>query len=158
MSEITETITYCVHEDEVKSFLVDFFKKNGWEILNVKYGHEKGVDFEAQKGNLRWKIEVKSEYKKTQANRNSFLGVWGEILTRIDDDKIYYGIAFPDTQRYRELYAQITPKARKRVKIFVLFCKIEKHALKNINIFSWSENENKDIEVPPPFETKDVKP
>ena len=138
-----------LNEDEIKCVLDKFFRENGWEIVGIKYGNNEGVDFEAKNDKLYWKIEVKSEYKRTQANRNSFLEVWGEILTRMDKANTYYGVAFPDIERYRYLCSNITPEAKKRIKVFILFFKIEEHVLQEIDLLSWDEN-NK-IEVPLPF-------
>lgn len=149
------TTKHLLNEDEIKCALSQYFKDKCWEIISVQYGNKKGIDFEAKKDKLRWKIEVKSEYERPQANRNSFLEVWGEILTRMDNPEMdntetHYGVAFPDTKRYRELCEQITSEAKKRIRVFILFFKIEGNVLKEIDLLSW--NGDQDIKVPPPFE------
>ena len=137
-------------EDEIKDIFKNYFEKRGWKITALNKGNKRGVDFEAKKDNLCWKIEVKSEYKSQQTTNSSFLQVWGEILQRMDSCDTYYGVAFPDTQLYRQLCEKITSEAKKRIKVFILFVKIEKHELKDIDLISWNE-EDKNIPVPLPF-------
>ena len=112
-----------IKEDEIKSVLVQFFEQNGWDT-EVHNGLEHGVDFQARKDDLCWKIEVKSEYKRDAANNNSFLYVLGQILMRMDSPNTYYGIALPKTEKYESLCAKIPQEAKKRTNIFVLIVDI----------------------------------
>ena len=52
---------------------------------------------------------------------NYFLGARGELLQRMSDPVAIYGLALPDSQRYRGLAARLPALAWQRLRLTVLF-------------------------------------
>jgi hypothetical protein len=107
-------------EDEIKSSLEKFLKKEGWETM-IAWGAKRGIDIDARRGSKRWIIEVKGHGSRTQMRLNYFLSILGEILTRMDDTKAKYSIALPDMERFRTLWAGLPDMAKQRTGISCLF-------------------------------------
>ena len=143
MNATNDATDSLVKEDAIKSVLAQFFEQNGWET-EVHKDREHGVDFQAQKDDLCWKIEVKSEYEKNEVNYNSFLYVLGQIIMRMDSPNTYYGIAFPKTEQYEKLCAKIPQEAKERIRIFIFIIDID--TPNTIEIIPWCK-------VPSPLKT-----
>lgn len=106
-------------EDAVKAAIKEWIEAQGWSVT-VAWGKEHGVDMEARKGAERWLIEVKGPGSRQAMRHNYFLGILGETLQRMDDDKAHYSIAFPNMQVYRNLWERLPVLAKQRTGIDML--------------------------------------
>lgn len=116
---------YALSEDEIKSVLNDWLSADGWQTT-IAWGHRHGIDIEAQKGNLRWLIEVKGPGSRPPMRVNYFLAILGETLQRMDDNEARYSIALPDLPQYRGLWDRLPQLAKERTGISILFVSEEK--------------------------------
>jgi len=99
-----------VREQKVKQILAEHLKMEGFMNLKVRYGHERGIDIEAQfPESGRWLyIEVKGT--RTGAQAANIRQVFGEALLQIFsiyDGSSVCAIALPNTQEFRRLARQI---------------------------------------------------
>ena len=106
-------------EDTVKSHIKDWLEKQDWSV-KVAWGKNHGVDIEALKDCERWLIEVKGPGSRQAMQHNYFLGILGEALQRMDDNKARYSIAFPDMSVYRNLWSRLPALAKQRTGIDML--------------------------------------
>jgi hypothetical protein len=107
-------------EDDVKGAVETWLRASGW-VTKVKWGHDRGIDIDAQKGTARWIIEAKGCGSRDQMRVNYFLGLLGALLQRMDDPIAKYSIALPDMRQYRGLWARLPALAKSRTKITALF-------------------------------------
>lgn len=105
-----------MQEDDVKKVITDELKNNGW-VCQVAWGHAKGSDIVATRGNEKWIIEVKGPGSRNPMRVNYFISILGETLQRMDDDKARYSIAFPDLEQYRKLWDKLPLLAKQRTTI-----------------------------------------
>lgn len=111
-------------EDELKSHLVAWLKKRGWETT-VAWGKARGIDIDAKRKAERWIIEVKGIGTLSAMRVNYFIGMLGETLQRMNDDNAAYSIALPDIAQFRNLWARLPSLAKQRTKISVLFVSVD---------------------------------
>ena len=102
-----------LQEEAIKHILTDLLKADGWDVQTA-WGHKRGVDIDARRGNERWLIEVKGPGASSQARVNYFLGILGETLRRMDDSGARYSIALPDMKQYRNLWYSLPKLAKER--------------------------------------------
>jgi len=107
-------------EEEVKRNVENWLKASGWDV-QVNWGAGRGIDIEARRGNQRWVIEAKGSGSSKPTKNTHFSVLLGEALQRMDDPYTRYGIAFPDTNRYRKLWAKLPALAKSRLRLEVLF-------------------------------------
>lgn len=103
-------------EDTVKSCIKDWLESDGWTV-RVAWEQTHGVDIEAVKSDARWLIEVKGPGSRDAMRHNYFLGILGETLQRMSDDRARYSIAFPDMKVYRNLWDRFPKLAKQRTGI-----------------------------------------
>lgn len=107
-------------EDNVKLLLGVWLERRGWEV-SIAAGKEPGPDILARQGSESWTIEVKGSGSRPQMRVNYFLSALGQILQRIDSDKVRYSVAFPDMPQYRRLWARLPGEAKIRTGVTALF-------------------------------------
>jgi len=107
-------------EDEVKIRLQKWLQSKGWGVA-VTMGNERGPDIVAEKGRMRWLVEVKGSGSRQQMNINYFLTVLGQILQRMEDGAVRYSVAFPDQPVYRRLWGRLPKIAKERTLVTALF-------------------------------------
>ncbi len=83
-----------IAEDEVKAAMKSTLEGRGYEV-HVKWGKKSGSDILAVIGTNRLIIEAKGEGSTRQMLGNYFLNALGEILQRMSESGIEYGIALP---------------------------------------------------------------
>ncbi|MDZ7686947.1 MAG: MarR family transcriptional regulator [Gammaproteobacteria bacterium] len=107
-------------EDECKKILEKWLKSSGWQS-EIAWGHARGIDVDARRGGKRWIIEVKGIGSRQPMRVNYFIGMLGETLQRMDDEKASYSIAIPDVQQFRNLWGRLPTLAKQRTGITALF-------------------------------------
>ena len=107
-------------EDDVKRSIATWLETSGWTI-NVKWGHERGIDIEAVRDKERWIIEAKGSGSLNPMRVNYFLMILGETLQRMDDEDAKYSIALPDLEQYRRLWSRLPHLAKARTRISMIF-------------------------------------
>ena len=110
----------ALSEDEIKKLLVQWLESDGWNT-EVAWGHARGIDIEAVRGSERWVIEVKGPGSRQPMRVNYFIGILGETLQRMDDEKAKYSISLPDLPQYRGLWERLPPLAKARTQISMIF-------------------------------------
>ncbi len=105
-----------MRERKVKQLLAKQLEAEGFMNLKVRYGHERGVDIEAQfpESGRKLYIEVKGE--RTGAQAANIRQVFGEALLQIFtayDGSSVCAIALPNTRGFRGLARRVfTPLSR----------------------------------------------
>lgn len=108
-----------LNEDEVKSAIKSALEARGYEV-KVKWGHKPGPDIEAQLG-TRLVLEAKGEGSYRQMLGNYFLHALGEILQRMSDSSVSYGIALPAHASYIELVLNLPKRVRQMLQLDFYF-------------------------------------
>lgn len=103
-------------EEEVKQIISDYLIAQGYQTT-VAWGHSRGADIVANKGNESLIIEVKGCGSRQQMRVNYFLAILGEILQRMDSSKSKYYIALPKIQQYENLWHKLPIIAKQRTEI-----------------------------------------
>lgn len=107
-------------EEDVKRNVKKWLEADGWDV-GVDWEHGRGIDIEAKRGNERWVIEAKGSGSRNPIKHIYFLTVLGETLQRMDDPDTHYGIALPDTSKFRKLWTRLPDLAKSRMRIKALF-------------------------------------
>ena len=108
--------TTVLQEEEIKHVLSEYLVSNGWNV-KVAWGHQQGIDIEADKNGKRWVIEVKGPGSRQQMRVNYFISILGETLQRMNDINARYSIALPDLEQYRRLWNKLPTSAKERTTI-----------------------------------------
>jgi Restriction endonuclease len=105
-----------ITEDEVKRAVRDHLASQGFDVA-VAWDRARGIDIDARHPNgSRHVIEAKAETGTTGAQQvNYFIGMLGELLQRMDDERATYGIALPENRQYRGLVDRLPQLARHRI-------------------------------------------
>ena len=117
------TTTSCadgLSEDDVKRAVAAWLASDGWAV-DVRWGHERGIDIEATRDDARWVIEAKGCGSRQPMRVNYFIAMLGETLQRMADPAARYSIALPDMQQYRRLWDRLPALARSRTTITAIF-------------------------------------
>ena len=112
-------------EEDVKSRLKSWLEAAGWDV-RVRWGHGLGADIEAIRGNERWLIEAKGSGSKNPIKQIHFLTALGEALQAMSDPAARYAIAFPDSPKFRRLWAKLPSLAKSRTGVEALFVSAER--------------------------------
>jgi hypothetical protein len=107
-------------EDQVKSALKAKLETDGWTV-EVAWGRERGIDIVALRGPERWVIECKGTGSIPPMQNNYFVGVVGELLQRMSDERAKHSIAFPDVPKFRRLWTELPTMVKERLKLTALF-------------------------------------
>lgn len=107
-------------EEDVKRNVKKWLEAAGWDV-GVDWEHGRGIDIEAKRGKERWVIEAKGSGSRNPIKHIYFLTVLGETLQRMDDPDTHYGIALPDTNKFRKLWTRLPDLAKSRMRIKALF-------------------------------------
>jgi hypothetical protein len=107
-------------EDMVKQAVAKWLEQAGWTV-EVRWGHERGIDIEAMRDGERWVIEAKGCGSRQPMRVNYFIAMLGETLQRMDDLQARYSIALPDMQQYRRLWDRLPTLAKSRTGISAIF-------------------------------------
>lgn len=110
-------------EDEVKAAVKSVLEDKGYEVA-VAWGHSRGVDLDARRGNDRLLIEAKGDALSPQIQGNYFLGALGELDQRMSDPKAEYGLALPDNPRFRGLMERLPDLAADRLRLYAFLVDI----------------------------------
>ena len=105
-----------LQEEKIKHILANYLVNNGWDI-KVAWGHQQGIDIDAERNGERWIIEVKGPGSRQPMRVNYFISILGETLQRMDDRNARYSIALPDIQQYRRLWNKLPQLAKERTTI-----------------------------------------
>jgi hypothetical protein len=108
-----------ISEDDVKAAVSHWLEAQGFEVA-VAWGHDPGIDIEAQRGVERWVIEAKGTGGYDQMSRNYFFGVIGSLLQRMTDERAHYALAMPDVPPFINLVARFPELARRRTQLWFL--------------------------------------
>jgi len=81
----------------------------------------RGIDVVALRGSEKWIIECKGTGSIPPMQNNYFVGVVGELLQRMTDERAKHSIAFPDVPKFRRLWAEFPTMVKERLKLSVLF-------------------------------------
>lgn len=107
-------------EDQVKTALVAMLEPKGWSV-EVAWGKKRGIDIVALRGEERWIIECKGTGSLAPMQNNYFVGVIGELLQRMSDERAKHSIAFPDHPKFRRLWSELPAVAKERLRLTALF-------------------------------------
>lgn len=108
-----------ITEDDVKAAVSQWLEAQGFEVA-VAWGHDPGIDIEAQRGAERWVIEAKGTGGYDQMSRNYFFGVIGSLLQRMTDERARYALAMPDVPPFINLVARFPTLAQRRTQLSFL--------------------------------------
>lgn len=112
--------TEKISEKFVAAKIINWLENKNWKISPITHKLY-GVDIKANKNGDQYLIECKGE---TKSSNVSFNEIFGQIISRMihKSDTNYYGIAFPDTKRYRDLIRNKLPDpVRKKLKLRIIF-------------------------------------
>jgi len=123
-----------VKEDEIKRLLEEKLRREGFRRIEIRYGHEHGIDIEATFPNdpRHLIIEAKGEPggKNKDMDRQIKLGeALYQILSNYGKYAIY-AVALPDNPGYRKLVSKIPDIARQKLELHFLL--ISKEAIKHL--------------------------
>jgi hypothetical protein len=107
-------------EDHVKASVARWLEAGGWTV-SVRWGRDRGIDIDAQRGRDRWIIEAKGEAPAGPQQVNYFLNALGEVVQRMNDPNAAYGLALPANRQYRGLVERLPLLAHQRLSLTVLF-------------------------------------
>ncbi|MGY3558465.1 hypothetical protein ACVWXP_001734 [Bradyrhizobium sp. USDA 4463] len=119
IEELVQT-SGAMSEDEVKSALKTMLEGEGWSV-EVAWGRMRGIDIVALRGAEKWIIECKGTGSIPPMQNNYFVGVVGELLQRMTDERAKHSIAFPDVPKFRRLWAEFPPMVKERLKLSALY-------------------------------------
>lgn len=108
-----------ITEDDVKAAVAHWLEAKGFEVA-VAWGHDPGIDIEAQRGEERWVIEAKGTGGYDQMSRNYFFCVIGSLLQRMTDEHAHYALAMPDVPPFINLVVRFPELARRRTQLSFL--------------------------------------
>ncbi len=107
-------------EDDLKRFLERHLVAAGWTV-KVLWGHERGIDVVATRGEEHLIVECKGEAASQPQETNYFLGALGELVQRITLPDAQYALALPDNRRFRGLVSRLPQLARHRLRLGIFF-------------------------------------
>jgi len=106
-------------EDQVKTALKTMLERDGWSV-QVAWGRARGIDIVALRGTERWVIECKGTGSIPPMQNNYFVGVIGELMQRMSDERAKHSIAFPDVPKFRRLWSELPAIVKDRLKLSAL--------------------------------------
>jgi hypothetical protein len=117
-----------ITEDEVKLAVRDHLALQGYAV-KVAWDRTRVIDLDARHPNgSRHVIEAKAETGTSGAQQvNYFIGMLGELLQRMDDERATYGIALPLNRQYRGLVDRLPRLARDRIGLNVFWVERTAH-------------------------------
>ncbi len=107
-------------EDDVKDAVKSALERMSYDV-KVRWGQKHGIDIEATLGSAKILIEAAGEGSSRQHLGNNFLRALGEILQRMADDTLSYGIALPAHKSYIELVLKLPDRVRQLLKLDFYF-------------------------------------
>jgi len=107
-------------EDEVKAAVKSALEGIAYDV-RVSWGQKDGPDIEAAIGTSKILIEAKGEGRYRQMLGNFFLQALGQIIQRMSDESVAYGIAFPAHSSYIELVLKIPTRVRQALRLDFYF-------------------------------------
>ncbi|MGY3531159.1 hypothetical protein [Bradyrhizobium sp. USDA 4452] len=110
----------ALSEDQVKAAIKSKLEADGWSV-QVAWGRARGIDIVASRGNEKWIIECKGTGSLPPMQNNYFVGVIGELMQRMTDDRAKHSIAFPDVPKFRRLWSELPEMVKDRLKVTALF-------------------------------------
>jgi hypothetical protein len=124
-----------IPEDEVKAAIKSCLENQGYEV-EVKWANKTGCDIVATCGAQRLKIEVKGEGSRRQMLGNYFLCALGEMLQRMNESNVDYGIALPAHASYDELVLKLPKRVREMLHLDFYFVR-RKETTHEIGVLRW---------------------
>lgn len=121
---MTTRLPGLLTEDEVKAAVKTILEERGYTVA-VAWGHTRGVDLDARRGDERLLIEAKGDAPTPQMQGNYFLNALGELVQRMVDPNAEYGLAFPDVPRYRGLVERLPDLALDSLRLHVFLVGIQ---------------------------------
>lgn len=108
-------------EDDVKTAVKAHLEDEGFDVV-VAWGRERGVDIDARhKDGRRFMIEAKGGLASDQQQGSYFLGALGELVQRMVEPQVRYGLALPSNRRYRGLVYRLPRLAWQRLELVVFW-------------------------------------
>jgi hypothetical protein len=108
-----------LEEDQVKAALKAHLERDGWSV-EVAWGRARGIDVVALRGAERWIIECKGAGSLPPMQNNYFVGVIGELMQRMSDERAKHSVAFPDVPKFRRLWSELPLIVKDRLKLSAL--------------------------------------
>lgn len=108
-------------EDDVKAAVKAYLEERGFDVA-VAWGKERGVDIDARHlDGRRYMIEAKGGLASDQQQGSYFLGAIGELVQRMVEPEVQYGLALPLNRRYRGLVNRLPHLAWERLGVVVFW-------------------------------------
>jgi len=112
---------HLLGEDEVKRAVRSYLKSLGYTQVRIKWGRAHGPDVRAKGPAGSLVLEAKGDASSQQHKTNNFVYALGQLVQRMDDRVVGYGLALPDNSVYRALVRRLPDLARRRLRLKVLF-------------------------------------
>lgn len=109
-----------ISEDEVKHAVHQCLIARGWDV-DVRWGHDRGIDIEARRGTERLVLEAKGEGSLQPMRVNYFVAAIGELVQRMDAPDVQYGLAFPAHSQFAGLVSRFPDWVRSRLNLQFYF-------------------------------------
>ena len=109
-----------ISEDEVKHAVQQCLIASGWDV-DVRWGHDRGIDIEAHRGNERLVLEAKGEGSLQPMRVNYFVSAIGELVQRMESPDVQYGLAFPAHRQFAGLVIRLPYWVRSRLNLQFYF-------------------------------------
>ena len=107
-------------EDAVKAAIKQALEAHDWHA-EVHWGHDRGIDIEAVRGNERFVLEAKGEGISNPARSVKFDGALGELIRRMNASEVRYGLALPAHRQFIGLVARLPLWIRLRLNLWFFF-------------------------------------
>jgi hypothetical protein len=119
-----------ITENGVKEAVRAHITARGFDVA-VAWGRVRGIDIDARRPDgCGYLIEAKAEVGKNGPQQvNYFVGMFGELVQRMDDVQASYGIALPDNRQYRGLVNRLPALAKERLRLAVFWVSRERDEL-----------------------------
>ena len=122
-------------EDELKAAMKTALERVCWEV-HIQWGQKGGVDIEASSGMRKLILEVKGQGKTRQALGNNFLQLLGQILQRMSDESVEYGVVLPAHASYAALALKLPKQVRQALRLDFYFVR-RSGTTYDIGVFRW---------------------
>ena len=122
-------------EDNVKDTIRSALERMSYDV-KVCWGQKHGPDIEAILGSARILIEAAGEGSSRQHLGNNFLRSLAEILQRMTEESIAYGIALLAHKSYIELVLKLPHRVRQLLRLDFYFVRPSENAVE-IGVFRY---------------------
>jgi hypothetical protein len=121
-------------EDAVKEAVAAGLRAQGWQV-EVRFGHEHGIDIVADRGSDKMIIEAKGEGSLNPMRVNYFLGALGELVQRMESPDVQYALALPAHRQFINLVLRLPTHARLALNLSVLFVRPGQTGIFDVGVY-----------------------